>query len=137
MGGIEGGQLRDTSILVPQRAGPLKIDKICMDHCRPGKSCKSSSSGKLRILQCPQNSLICVKRTKRNMCIECWCDMMESSNLDCLSLIQRLSTSICILNPQISILLPQISFSKPQFSIVNSSSSILTWMYRIFHYFFY
>ena len=58
MGGIEGGKLRDTSILVPQRAGPLKIDKICMDHYRPEKSCKSSSSGKLRILQCPQNSVI-------------------------------------------------------------------------------
>ena len=32
-----------------------------MGPLRPGKSCKLHSSGKFRILQCPQNSMIRVK----------------------------------------------------------------------------
>ena len=32
--------------------------QISIEECRPGKSCKSSSSGKFSVLQCPQNSVI-------------------------------------------------------------------------------
>ena len=41
------------------------------------------------------------------MCIKCWCGMMESSNLDCLSSLHSHSTSI--LNPKCSILHPPTS----------------------------
>ena len=44
--------------------------------CRPGKSCKMSSSGKFSVLECPQNRMI------GNMYIECWFGMTESSKLD-------------------------------------------------------
>ena len=44
------------------------------------------------------------QRTKRNMGIKCWCDMLESSNFDCLSSIHSPSTPILI--PKSSILHP-------------------------------
>ena len=45
---------------------------------RPGKSCKSSSSGKFRALQCPQNSLIRDMDEPKYICIKFWCGMMKS-----------------------------------------------------------
>ena len=87
------------------------------------KSCESSSSGKIRAIQFPQN---------RNVCIKCWCGMIKPSNLECLSSIHSPQSSIS--NSKSSILHPPTSnlFIQPHFSIFKSSFSILSQMYRIF-----
>ena len=97
---------------------------------RPGKSCKLSTSVKFRDLECPQKNS--QHRKTRNMCIDCWCGLGKSSNLDYPSSMQRPPLSIW--NSKSSILhpLPQISFLQPQFSILNSSSFILRQKYGIF-----
>ena len=93
---------------------------------RPGKSCEFSSSGKSRVLKCPQNSAICDKG---------WAEIHGSnvgrvwSNPQILSGYPQsitLNSQCWILNPHLSILLPQISFIQPQFSIFKSSFSILS-----------
>ena len=73
---------------------------------RPGKSYKSSSSGKFRMLQCPQNSVI---RDK---------DQIET---------RVLNFGVVWWNPQILIVYPQSIALHPLYWIQNSSfSSLLT-----------
>ena len=92
---------------------------------RPGKSCKSSLSGKFRILQCSQNSVIHNKGQREtsvlNVGVKWW------------------NPQFLIAYPQSRALQPQFwmlyalfFIPLPQFSIVNSSSSILTQKNRIF-----
>ena len=54
----------------------------------------------------------------RNMCIKCWCGMINSSYLECLSSIHSPPSSV--LNSKFFILLPQISLSN-----LNSPTSTL------------
>ena len=83
---------------------------------RPGKSCKLSSSGKFRDLQCPQSS------------VAWWNPQIVIAH----SLSTGLHPQFWILNPLFSIILPQISLIHPQFTILNSSFSILSQKYGIF-----
>ena len=72
----------------------LKLHGSNTAQDRPGKSCKSSSRGKLRILQCPQNSRIHDKG-QRERCI--------------------LNVGVAGLNPQILIAYPHSIALQPQF----------------------
>ena len=93
-------------------------------HPRPGKSCKSSSRGKLRYLQCPQNSVI-RDNGQRETCVSnvgmAW---WNPQILIAYHQSKALQPQFWALNPPLSILLPKIS-------IVNSSFSILSQKYRI------
>ena len=93
---------------------------------RPGKSCKLSSSGKFRILQCPQNSVICDKERREtcvsNVGVALWNPQILMAYPQSIAVKPQFK----ILNPSFFILLPPISFIKPLFSIINSSSSIRT-----------
>ena len=50
-----------TKVGDPARSVTLEVQHVRQNPSRPGKSYKLSSSGKFRILQCPQNSMIRVK----------------------------------------------------------------------------
>ena len=71
---------------------------------KSGKSCESSSSGKFKALQCPQNSAI-----RDNG----WTDLFV------------LNVGVVWWNPQILMAYPQSIVFNPQFSILNASFSIL------------
>ena len=99
---------------------------------RPGKSCKSSSSGKLRSLQCPQNSAIHEKGQRETCVLNVDGAWWNPQILIVIPQSIALQPKFWILNTPLSILLPHISFIQPQFSIVTFSSTILTQKYRIF-----
>ena len=99
---------------------------------RPGKSCNSSSSGKFRILQCPQNSVIRDKGQRETCVLNVGVAWWNPQILIAYPQSRALLPQFWILNPQFSYLLPQISFIQLQLSIVNSSSFILNQKYWIF-----
>ena len=85
---------------------------------RPGKSCESSSNGKFRALQSPQNSAICGKE---------WTEISVSSIGGAWSNPQILSSypQSIALHPHIWILNSPSSYLKSLLSNLNSPSSIL------------
>ena len=99
---------------------------------RPGKSCKSSSSGKFIALQCPQNSMIrdngWTEIYVLNVGVAWWNPQILMAYPQSIAL----HPQFLILNASFSILLPQISLIQPHFSIFNSSSSILSQKNGIF-----
>ena len=100
--------------------------KICMAANRPGKSCKLSSSGKFRALQCPQNSVIphigWTEMYVLNVVVTWW----NPQILMAYPQSKALHPQFLIINASFFILLPQFSLIQPQFSIFNPSSSILS-----------
>ena len=100
---------------------------------RPGKSCKWSSSGKFRALQCPQNSVNCDTGWSKiyvlNVGVAWWNPQILMTSPQFIALHPQFS----ILNASFSILLPQISLIQPQFCIFGSSSSILSQKNGIFY----
>ena len=99
---------------------------------RSGKSCKSSSSGKFRCLQCPQNSVIHDKGWRDTCVLNVGVAWWNPQILIAYPQSTALNLQFQILNPPFSILLPQISFYQPQFSIFNSSSFNLSQKYGMF-----
>ena len=93
-------------------------------YCRPGKICKSSSSRKFRVVQCPQNSGIrnngWTEIYVLNVGVAWWNPQILMTYPQSISLHPQFP----ILNAPISILLPYISYIHCQFSILNSSSYI-------------
>ena len=75
---------------------------------RPGKSCKLSSSGKFRVLECPQNRMI------GNTYIKCWFGMIESSKLD--------SPSSILYFPYFFLKSPLINLNFPSSALLPPSS---------------
>ena len=100
---------------------------------RPGKSCKLSSSGKFKALQCPQNSVIddngWTEIYVLNVGVAWWNPQILMAYPQFIALHPQFS----ILNASFSILLPQISLIQPQFCIFGSSSSILSQKNGIFY----
>ena len=98
---------------------------------RPGNSCKLSSSGKFKNLQCPQNSVIRDKGWPEiytlNVGVAWWNHNILIANSQSIVF----HPQVLPLNPLKSILLPEISFIKTQFSIFQSSTSILRQKCRI------
>ena len=62
---------------MPWRKHPL--------YSSPEKSCKWSSSGKFRALQCPQNSVICDNGWTERYVLNVGVEQIKSSKFECLS----------------------------------------------------
>ena len=103
-----------------------------IQRLRQGKSYKSFSSGKFRILQCPQNSGICDNRWTEiyvsNVGVTWWNPQILMTYPQSTAFHSPFLT----LNASFSIPLHQISLIQPHFSIFNCYSSILSWKDRIF-----
>ena len=96
-----------------------------MPH-RPGKSCESSSSGKFRALECPQNNVIHDNGWTKIYVSNVGVAWLNPPILRAFPQSIALHPQFLILNALFCIHLPQISLIQLPFSIFNSSSSILS-----------
>ena len=98
--------------------------QVSMYICRPGKSCKMSSSGRFKVSKYPQNSVIRDKGRPKLFVLNIGVAWSTPQILFVYPQSTTLQPHFWILNPQFSIIQPQFSLINPQFSIFNTSSSI-------------